>query len=187
VEKGDIASGAVTKKKIKGDAVRSSKIKDGQVKTPDLAEEAVTTNKIAMGAVTASEIADGAVSGAKIADGAVGGAKITSDSIDHSKLADLNLFGNSVVRAPVSIQTDKDSVAAQAAAPKIPLETDRTIGSANHGAGSLQLRDLVRVSFTAISPDGAAINGLISMAAGNGIGGVYGSENGCLFSGFVIG
>lgn len=170
----------------------------------------------------------------------------------------LKLFGDSVVKAPVSDQTDKDYSPALVAAPKIPLfskgqlsiygkcfeaasgeqyatvsaetsapgailsandmvdpkpsspggpgpkdtltiwldgdpdfldpgtaEYDRTFGRANKGAGSFQSRDLVRVSFTAISPDGMAINGLISVAVGNG--GAYGSKTGCLFSGFVIG
>jgi hypothetical protein len=174
------------------------------------------------------------------------------------KLAKLNMFGDSVVKAPVSDQTDKDFSAALAAAPKIPLfskgqltfygkcfehesfesyatvsvetstpgailgandavdpkpsspggpdpistrtiwldgdpdfldpdtaENDRTIGVASKGAGSFQSADLVRVNFTAVSPDGMAINGLISMAVGSG--GAYGSGSGCLFSGFVIG
>ena len=198
------------------------------------------------------------IESSQIADGAVGGAKIASNSIDDSKLTDLDLFGDSFVRAPVSDQTDKDFGPAQAAAPKIPLfskgqlsvygkcfesqafesfatvsvetsapgailgandtvdpeptppggpgpkntlnawldgdpdfldpdtaEGERTVGRANEGSGSFQQSDLARVSFTAMSPDGTAINGLMSLAVGDG--GIFGSGNGCLFSGFGIG
>jgi hypothetical protein len=64
-------------------------------------------------------------------------------------------------------------------------EIDRTVGRASEGAGSLQTSDLTRASFTAMSPDGTAINGLMSMAVGTG--GIFGSGTGCLFSGFGIG
>jgi hypothetical protein len=61
-------------------------------------------------------------------------------------------------------------------------ESDRAVGRASRGAGSFQSADIVRVSFTAASPDGTAINGVMSI--GVGFGGVYGSGSGCLFSGF---
>ncbi len=64
-------------------------------------------------------------------------------------------------------------------------ELDRTVGIASVGAGSFQTRDLTRVSFSALSPDGTAVNGLLSLATGTG--GVYGSEPSCLFSGFGVG
>jgi hypothetical protein len=61
-------------------------------------------------------------------------------------------------------------------------ESDRAVGRASRGSGSFQSADIVRVSFTAASPDGTAINGVMSI--GVGFGGVYGSGSGCLFSGF---
>jgi hypothetical protein len=61
-------------------------------------------------------------------------------------------------------------------------ESDRAVGRASRGSGSFQSADIVRVSFTAASPDGTAINGVMSI--GVGVGGVYGSGSGCLFSGF---
>ena len=64
-------------------------------------------------------------------------------------------------------------------------ELDRTVGLASVGSGSFQSKDLTRASFTAMSPDGTAINGLMSMAVGTG--GIFGSGTGCLFSGFGIG
>ena len=64
-------------------------------------------------------------------------------------------------------------------------EGERTVGRANEGSGSFQQTDLARVSFTPMSPDGTAINGLMSLAVGDG--GIFGSGNGCLFSGFGIG
>jgi hypothetical protein len=64
-------------------------------------------------------------------------------------------------------------------------ELDRTVGLASVGSGSFQSRDLTRVSFSAMSPDGTAVNGLLSLAVGTA--GVYGSEQTCLFGGFGIG
>ncbi len=64
-------------------------------------------------------------------------------------------------------------------------ELDRTVGIASVGSGSFQSRDLTRVSFSAMSPDGTAVNGLMALALGTG--GVYGSEQTCLFGGFGIG
>lgn len=64
-------------------------------------------------------------------------------------------------------------------------ELDRTVGRASQGAGSFQSSDLTRAGFAAMSPDGTAINGLVSMAVGNG--GIFGTGSNCLFSGFGIG
>lgn len=218
----------------------------------------IGSSQIANGAVGGAQIANSSIGGAKIANSSIGGAKIAANSIDDSKLSDLDVSGESFVRAPVSDQTDKDYDEAQAAAPVVPLlsrgqlsvygkcfeslafesfaevyvrtsapgailgandtvdpeptppggpgpknavnpwldgypqflnpgtpEHERTVGRASEGSGSFQQSDLVRASFTAMSPDGTAINGLMSMAVGDG--GIFGSGNGCLFSGFAIG
>ena len=67
--------------------------------------------------------AGGALSGTYpspgIADGAVNGAKIAAGSIGDEKLSDIDLFGDSFVRA--TLAAGGDFAAAQAAAPKVPL------------------------------------------------------------------
>ena len=196
--------------------------------------------------VGSSQLADGAVTAPKLADGAVNGAKIAAGSIGDEKLADIDLFGDSFVRATPTAGGEFD--AAQAAAPKVPLwskgqlsaygkcfsstdgpetyarvyvetsvagailgttsalagvpdldgdsdfldpgtpESDRRLESVSVGDGSTREKQLSRVSFVAMSPDGTAVDGLASVAVkSGGPNGVYGPGGACLFSGFGIG
>lgn len=64
-------------------------------------------------------------------------------------------------------------------------EGDRTVAHASKGAGSFRSDDVSRVSLTMLSPDGTAVEG--RMSAGIGAGGVFGSDDSCVFSGFAVG
>ncbi len=68
-------------------------------------------------------------------------------------------------------------------------ESDRVVGSASAGAGSFRAADLSRTPFIAMSPNGAAVQGLASMAVKRSTpsNGLYGPGVVCLFSGYGIG
>ena len=64
-------------------------------------------------------------------------------------------------------------------------EVDKMVVLASVGAGSFQSDNLSRASYSAMSPDGTVINGLLTAAIGSG--GVYGDGAACLFGGFGVG
>ncbi len=229
---------AIAVKKAQKNSVFSSSIKNKQVKSADISnKKGVKSKDIVRGAVSREKIAGGAVNGAKVADGSIG----------DEKLSEIDLFGDSFVRATPTV-TNSDLPAAQAAAPKVPLwskgqlsaygkcftadfvpetwariyvetsapgailsstsalggapdldgdpdfldpgtdESDRWLESVSGGAGSFRAKQLSRVAFVAMSPDGTAVDGLASVAVKrSGPDGVYGSGASCLFSGFGIG
>jgi hypothetical protein len=77
----DIAAGAVTTPKIRGDAVTASKLAQGSVGAGAIAAQAVGASEIANGAVGTSEIAPGAVSTGAIAASAVTGAQLSKPTL----------------------------------------------------------------------------------------------------------
>ena len=87
VDAGDIAKGAIDKKRLAKGAVIRSKIAKGAVNAARLADGAVTEAKIRDGAVTGAKIRGGAVTAGKIAPLAVTGDKIAPQGVTAPKLA----------------------------------------------------------------------------------------------------
>ena len=82
-----LAGGAVTEAKIGDGAVTGAKIRGGVVSAGKIAPLAVTGDKIAPLAVTGPKLAPGAATADKIAVGAITGAKLEDDAVDSEALA----------------------------------------------------------------------------------------------------
>ena len=104
-----LSANSVGTKQLKNKAVTNKKIKKKTIKNSRVKKENLKGNRIKDGSLTEKEIADGTLTGAKIADGSIGDAK----------LSDLEVLGDSWVRATAT--TGATEAAARAAAPKIPL------------------------------------------------------------------
>jgi hypothetical protein len=90
-----------------------------KVETDDLEKRAVTSKKIASKAVTTKKLKNLAVTSAKLGAGSVVGDKVADNSIGDGKLADVEVIGDSYIRATAT--EGADAATAMAAAPEIPL------------------------------------------------------------------
>lgn len=90
-----------------------------KVETNDLEKRAVTSKKIASKAVTTKKLKNLAVTSAKLGAGSVVGDKVVDNSIGDGKLADVEVIGDSYIRATAT--EGADAATAMAAAPEIPL------------------------------------------------------------------
>ncbi len=90
-----------------------------KVETNDLEKRAVTSKKIASKAVTTKKLQNLAVTSAKLGAGSVVGDKVADNSIGDGKLSDVEVIGDSYIRATAT--EGADAATALAAAPEIPL------------------------------------------------------------------
>jgi hypothetical protein len=90
-----------------------------KVETNDIEKRAVTANKLATGAVATKKLQDQAVTSAKVAPGSLTGENLADDSIGDGKLSEIEVIGDSYIRATAT--DGADEAAARAAAPEIAL------------------------------------------------------------------
>ncbi len=204
---------AVTTKKIDNRAVKGNKIKSGSVKTGKIKDEAVKGSKIADDSIGSSKLSDLEVFGDSIVRATPTARPTLSEAQDAApkvplfSKGQLSIYGKCVT-AEETPETFARVYAETSAAGSIftgdevdklegdpdyldpgTPESDRVVGSASAGAGSFRAADLSRTPFIAMSPNGAAVQGLASMAVkrSSPSNGLYGPGVVCLFSGYGIG
>ena len=193
--------------------VESSQLADGAVTNPKLANSAVDGAKIANNSIGDSKLSDLDVFGDPYVRATPTVRTTLSEAQDAApkvplfSKGQLSIYGKCVT-AEETPETFARVYAETSAAGSIftgdeveklegdpdyldpgTPESDRVVGSASAGAGSLRAADLSRTPFIAMSPNGAAVQGLASMAVklSTPSNGLYGPGVVCLFSGYGIG
>lgn len=86
IDTDDLASGAVTKRKLHNKAVNTRKISNQAVKTGKIADAAITTDKLGFQSVTEDKLASDSVTTGKLGDQSVANGKLAAAAVHASEL-----------------------------------------------------------------------------------------------------